>query len=143
MADRILDEVMAQQIQAEIEQFLANWQDHGKPIRSSLYRVHNAYFIIQAHEERVDGCPIDELYAFFKSLGIRYGIDFLDRFRVGYLDADGRLHITALHQLPQLYREGQISDETLFYNHVANTPEDLEQWLQPLAKSWIRRFVHT
>ncbi len=141
LADKILDDATARQIRSEIDRFLADWKDHGKPIRSSLEVVHNAYFIVRAHEERVDGCPVDDLYAFFKELGSRYSIDFLDRFRVGYLDADGRLHLVSLHDLPQLYREGRITDETLFYNHVANTPDELQHWRQPLKDSWIARFV--
>ncbi|GEM_PF-4117006 len=141
LADRILDNETVQQLRGEVRSFLADWKDHGKPIRSSLDVVNNAYFIVVADEERVDGCPTDDLYAFFKELGGRYGTDFLNRSVVGYIDGERQFRLTTLDELPRLYQEGKINDETLFYNHVVNTPEELSDWLRPLRRLWVARFA--
>ncbi len=141
VSDRILDNETVHRLRHHVRTFLDEWKDHGKPIRTTLDVVNNTYFIVTAHEERVDGCPTDDLYKFFRQLGQRHGIDFMNRFRVGYIDEARRFHLTTLDALPRLYAEGKIHDDTLFYNHVVNTPEELKEWLQPLRKLWVARFV--
>jgi len=84
LADRFLTEAEQDWLQQQLEAFTAQWQAHGKPVKSAAAILHNAMIVIMADEssQHATGCSIDSQTRFIQSLGEHLGVDFLNRWNV-------------------------------------------------------------
>ncbi len=104
----------------------------------------HARFLVLAVDETqagASGCSIDSSVNFLKKLGAHYQRDLFDRLRFSYVD-NGAVHTVSKDDFAQLYQDGTINDETLVFDPLLKTVEELSSGFQkPLKDSWHSRFV--
>lgn len=136
--DRIFD------IHDQIQDFISHWHSHQIGLVATGGILHN-YFVILVVDESKNppgGCSIDKSVHFIQNLGQQYSVNFFNRSIFHYLDSD-RVMTVPLSLLPEYYEEGRIKNSTLFFNNLVNTKSDfINNWIQPLEKSWHFRFCH-
>lgn len=143
-ADRFLTYDELDQVRDRLFPFLQEWVSHDNKLATYgniFHRRFLAFFVDESQAHVASGCSIDASVRFVKDLGSRIGVDFFDRMTYCYLEDDEVVSV-AHHALPDLYRSGAITDETIFFDHlVKEKGEFLTSWTKPLRNSWHKRFV--
>lgn len=143
-ADRVLNDKEIECVNRKLDQFLDQWNTHGKNLVAEAW-IEDKVFIILAIDEdhqAASGCSIDQSVHFIRQIGDRMNIDFFDRMVFVYQDDEGEPHFVGARDLCKIYEKGIVDDDTLFYNTLL---EDKGSWnqkkMQPLAKSWHSKFL--
>ncbi len=142
-APRPLTKEERHMVEAELQRFISDWSDHGVRLQSGYDILYDRFIILSSKNPhgRVDGCAIDTSLNFIKQLGAKLNIDFLDRMTFHYLK-DGEVHTVKRPEVANLLAEGEINDETLFFNTLVQTREEYEKsWLMPFKSHWVKRLV--
>ncbi len=132
------------EIKTLLRYFLEEWTAHNQALLTYGDIYHNRFIVIFVDESQVgaSGCSIDKSTHFIESLESRYGLNLLDRQNVAYLDTDDTIIDTKLSELPQLYAQNLINDDTLVFNHLVKSKDEWEKkWKAPLKESWHKRFT--
>lgn len=138
-ADRFLTESEANEIKELAEHFVSSWTAHGSALAGKVAVLDNLFLILEVDEEvaGVTGCSIDKSVHFIKALGEKFSIDFFDRMRISYINADGQLQLASREQFQQLVKEGVVTSDTIVYNNLIQNTEELESnWKIPFSQSW-------
>lgn len=142
-ADRFLSDQEVAAIQAEADRFLAGWKAHGQDLYAELEIRHRLFLILKVDErfQQATGCSIDKSVDFFKQLEETFGLELFDRHRFAY-EYEGQLFYDRLPNLNNLVQHGYITDDTLVYNYLAGSLEELkQQFRMPFGQSWHRKLV--
>jgi hypothetical protein len=142
-ADRALSEMEYAAVENSLHHLCDTWLAHGAPLRTS-FRIAYNHFIILAVDERqagASGCSIDGSVRLLKSLQERLGVDFFNRQRVAFVDADSiRLHGTG--DLKTLFESGILTADSITFNNALSTKADWESmWRVPARESWLSRYL--
>jgi hypothetical protein len=127
----------------QIESFAKEWVSHNIQLSATGGLLHDMFLILVADESRTgaSGCSIDPSVRFVRQMGEAYQTDFFNRLYFTYL-ADEKVHRVHRDGIAELYGQGKINDDTLFFdNLVADKKQFLERWVTPFGKSWIKRFA--
>lgn len=138
-ANRFLTEAEVKAANASAQQFVASWTAHGSALAGKASIVENLFLILEVDEEvaGVTGCSIDKSVHFIKSLGAKIGVDFFDRMCISYIDEQGQLQLANRDEFQQLVNTGGVTSDTLVYNNLIQTPEELtSNWKIPFSQSW-------
>lgn len=141
--NKAIDEDSLALIQDEISAFIDQWSAHQQPLAAYGDVLHHRFIVILVDERfnAATGCSIDASVAFVKDLERRYGLQLFDRFTFSYV-IDDTVFTVPKDQFSRLYREGLISAETIVFDNLVKTKEELEnKWRKPLGDSWLKRFV--
>jgi hypothetical protein len=58
------------------------------------------------------------------------------------VDHEGHIQTAHKDEFAQLYAQGYVHDDTMVFNNLVKTREEMQQgWQIPLAQSWHKRFV--
>jgi len=141
--DKDLSDSVVSDLEIQIGHFTQRWTSHNVALRATGALMRNRFLILLVNDSRtgVGGCSIDSSVQFVRNLGNECGVDFMDRMNFAYLESD---EVRTVHKddLPGLYSEGKVDDNTLFFDNLVNTKKDfVESWLKPLGESWMKRFV--
>jgi len=78
-----------------------------------------------------------------QSLEAAYAIRLFDRTLQAFL-IDNAVTLMALNQLKPAVESGQITPESVAFNNLVNTVEQLKTaWLQPAGQTWLARYFKT
>ncbi|MDX1409509.1 MAG: hypothetical protein R3330_15285 [Saprospiraceae bacterium] len=127
-----------------LRDFARQWTSHNQQLRAHGDLLYDRFVVLVADESQAgaSGCSIDTSVRFIRELGEQLNIDFMDRLQFAYLTSGGSVATVHKDELPELYRSGEVTDETLVFDNLVNTRAGLERsWLIPLADSWMKRFV--
>lgn len=141
-ANRFLTSQEVISINELLENFVSSWTAHGSALAGKAYVVDNLFIIIEVDEEvaGVTGCSIDKSVNFIKALGEKFLIDFFDRMRVAYISESGELAIASREEFQSLVTQGKITTETIVYNNLVQTSEELQnKWKTTFGSSWHSR----
>lgn len=130
------DEVQA--IEPQLKEFIDNWSSHSRKVMADGKLLYNRFLVLAADETMftVSGCSIDSSVKFVKSLEQQFNIDFFDRFNIAYKKGEEIASATR-KEFQQLIEKGQVDDQTIVFNNLAATVEELEtKWQIPLQDSW-------
>ncbi|WP_235298343.1 hypothetical protein [Portibacter marinus] len=123
--------------------FVSQWVSHNQALKAYGNIFHNRFLCLFVDETQAgaSGCSIDSSVRFIKNLGEHYKVDFFDRMIFSYIKND-EVHTARRLELKSLYDNGNINDQTLFFNPlVKNKGEFIDHWLVPLGDSWMKRMV--
>lgn len=142
-SDRALTAEEAAQISQEIKTFVSQWLAHKAKVIGDGVLLYDRFVILAADEAavQVSGCSIDSTVRFIKELGVKYKINFFDRFYTCYIQ-DGIVKGTDFESFKKEVAARTITDETIVFNNLVTTLDALRsQWQLPLAQSWQKKFI--
>ena len=123
--------------------FTESWLVHGSPMQASFSLEYDQFVILAADEDAnaASGCSIDDSVRTFKKLGQVLTIDFFDRSLVAFKKGEHVFTVPS-SELKTKLNEGAWNNDTLVFNNLVNTKQDLTQaWLVPAASSWLKRYL--
>lgn len=127
------------EINEQLYQFYVQWQVHGAPLKGWAQLIFNRFVVFIADETNVpiSGCSIDSSVRIVKSIERQYDVKLFDRMSITFL-VKNKPEVLPLNQVQYALDKGYINENTLLFNNlVATKKEMLENWLQPLNKSWL------
>ncbi len=142
-SSRVLSTEEQSILKSETENFLTQWTAHGQTLRAGIQIAFDRFLIIGANEDvnEASGCSIDKSVAFIRQLEQRFHTDFLDRSRIAYR-MDGNVHIADFKDFKNSLSKDEISDRTEIFNNAVHTKKELDNdWIQPVASSWLAKYL--
>jgi hypothetical protein len=136
---RLLTVAEALEIEGILQRFVAGWKSHGDPVKGAGYLFFGQFIILVADTSRdpIGGCSTDESVRLMKELEQRYGIRLFDRTTLAFVVKD-RIELLPLSQLDYAFANGFITGDTLYFNNVIQTLEELKsRWIIPARESWL------
>ncbi|NVK26921.1 MAG: ABC transporter ATPase [Flavobacteriia bacterium] len=133
-------------ISAELENFTADWQAHGKDLYAG-YGLFYRRFIVLAVDETVQeatGCSVDDSVTLIQNLQKTLNLDLMDRLQVAFRSENDLVVSVKLDEFKQLVEEGDVDEKTIVFNNlVSNLGEFRTDWEVPAAKSWHSRYFES
>jgi hypothetical protein len=138
-ASRLFTIPEALQIEEMLEDFIAKWKSHGTPVKGAGYLFFGQFIILMADEKAtgVSGCSTDSSVRLIKDIEQRFSVNMFDRTTLAFVVKD-QLQLLPLSQLQYAYENRFIAADTLYFNNLVLTKEELEaNWILPLKNSWL------
>src|ERR1051326_8043603 len=133
----------ALQIEEMINQFAQNWHSHGVPVKAAAYLFFGQFVVLMADETAtgVSGCSTDNSVRLIKEIEKIFGVNMFDRLALAFIVKD-KVQILPMPQLKYAVEQGYITADTLFFNNVVLTKEELENnWIIPAKDSWLAKKI--
>lgn len=124
-----------------LEDFVANWKSHGADVKAYGNLFFGRFVVLMADETAagVSGCSTDSSVRFIKEMGDRFGIDFFNRTHLAFYVKD-KIEVLPMNQLAYAAENGFINGDTLYFNNLVQTKEELEKsWIIPVRSSWLQQ----
>ena len=118
--------------------FINTWYSHNQELRASVEIRYNRFIIIYVDESvaSVGGCSLDKSTRFVKSIEQEFQVSLFDRMNFAYKD-NNVVKSANKSEFEHLVSEGIINEETIVFNNLASTKDELEhQWEIPFKNSW-------
>jgi hypothetical protein len=126
-------------IEDMLKEFTMHWQSHGTPVKGAAYLFFGQFIILMADETAtgVSGCSTDSSVRLIKDIEKRFGVNMFDRTTLAFVIKD-KIQLLPLSQLQYAAENGFIAPDTLYFNNLVLTKEELEtKWLIPVKDSWL------
>lgn len=133
----------ALEIEVMLKEFTAGWQSHGIPVKGAAYLFFGQFIVLMADERTtgVSGCSTDSSVRLIKEIEKRFGVNMFERTTLAFVIKD-KIQLLPMAQLQYAVENGFIGGETLFFNNLVQTKEELEnKWLVPVKESWLSRKI--
>jgi len=143
-ANQILNEKEMTFIHKEMSHFLVEWNAHGSSLSNGFELVDALFLIVGVDESKVvaSGCSKDSLTRKIQEIGNQLKIDFFNRLNIAYLNQNNQIEIKDLSKFKAGLQNDSIRQNTIIYNNLIETKEDLEQrWKIPVKESWLHNMV--
>ena len=132
-------------IEDEIQAFCSGWQAHGSGVKGYGNLFFGRFLVLMADETdtAVSGCSTDGSVRFVKELGQQFGVDFFNRQQLAFI-VNGKIEVLPMSQLNYAFENGFLTGDTLYFNNLAGTKEQLERgWIVPVKTSWLAAKLKT
>lgn len=142
-SNRIFSLGEALAIETMLNDFTSKWLSHGTPVKGAGYLFFGQFIILQADERAtgVSGCSTDSSVRLIKDIEQKYGVNMFDRTTLAFVVKD-KIQLLPLSQLPYAAENGFISTDTLYFNNLVQTKEELENnWIVPVKDSWLAKKI--
>ena len=126
-------------IEELLNDFTAKWLSHGVPVKGAGYLFFGQFIVLMADEKAtgISGCSTDSSVRLIKDIEQRFGVNLFDRTTLAFVVKD-KVELLPLSQLQYAFDNGFINSETLYFNNLVQTKEELEdRWLVPIQDSWL------
>ncbi|NCT08816.1 MAG: ABC transporter ATPase [Flavobacteriia bacterium] len=124
-------------------EFINNWTRHGDDLKGSFTIKYNQFLVLAVDENfnNVSGCSIDASVRFVQQLEQALQLDLMDKMNITFKDGDN-INLIKLSQFQEFVKSKKINEETIVFNNLIATKEDLENnWEVPAKQSWHKRFL--
>jgi hypothetical protein len=125
-----------------VKDFLAQWKAHQQPLLSSFDFLYNHFLIIAVDEgfNQASGCSIDASMQLIRGLEQRFRLSFTNRNLIA-LWIDKKIELVKLNNIPELVQKGELIPETIYFNNLASTKNELEtNWKVPAGETWLKKY---
>jgi hypothetical protein len=130
-------------IEKMLADFTAQWNSHGEKVKGAAYLFFGQFIVLLADETAtgVSGCSTDSSVRLIKDIEQRFGVNMFDRLNLAMVIKD-KVQLLPLAQLQYAFSNGFINGDTLYFNNLVSTKEQLENgWLIPVSQSWLAKKV--
>jgi len=137
-SDRELYDDEVKQLHEILNNFASEWTAHNNQLKAKAEIRYNRFLILIVDESQAgaSGCSIDKSVNFIKRLEQEFGISLLDRFNLAYREGEKVLSAPR-DEFEDLLRSGKINSNTIVYNNLVQSLEQLEtKWEVPFKDSW-------
>ncbi|MCB0776639.1 MAG: hypothetical protein KDB99_10000 [Chitinophagaceae bacterium] len=135
----------ALEIEEMLNDFAAQWQSHGVPVKGAAHLFFGQFIILMADETAtgVSGCSTDSSVRLIKDIEQRFTVNMFDRTTLAFVVKD-KVQLLPLSQLQYAFDNQFINSDTLYFNNLVQTKEELENnWIVPVHKSWLAKKIST
>jgi hypothetical protein len=142
-APRNLGQAEQKMIREKGLEFTSTWAAHGAPLDAAVEVLFDRFVVIAVDEEqaRASGCSIDKSVGFIKQLEYDLNLMLTDRMIVVF-EQEGRIMSCRLQELPDLIKDGTITDSTIVYDDLVPTIGEMrERFRVPLKSTWLQRYL--
>ncbi len=142
-SDREFTVKEVQFISTQAEEFINTWTRHGDDLKGSFTIKYNQFLVLAVDEgfNKVSGCSIDASVRFIKEIEEKLNIDLMDKMNVSFKDGN-TINLVKLAQFQQFAKEKKITPETIVFNNMITTKEEVTtKWEIAASKSWHKRFL--
>ncbi|MBA4198841.1 MAG: hypothetical protein C0459_14940 [Chitinophaga sp.] len=133
-----LSEVFA--IEKVLNDFTAQWKSHGTPVKGYANLFFGQFIVLMADETAtgVSGCSTDSSVHVIKEIEQLFNVDMFNRQNLAFIIKD-KVQLLPLPQLNYALNNGFITGETLYFNNLVATKEELlSKWIIPAGESWLK-----
>lgn len=133
----------ALEIEDLLKEFTIQWKSHGTPVKGAGYLFFGQFIILMADERAtgVSGCSTDSSVRLIKDIEQKFGVNMFDRTTLAFLIKD-KVQLLPLSQLPYAIENGFITADTVYFNNIVQTKDQLEnEWIVPVRESWLAKKV--
>ena len=142
-ANRIFSLQEALAVDELLNEFAEQWKSHGVPVKGAAYLFFGQFIILIADETAtgVSGCSTDSSVRMIKDIEKSFGVSLFDRTTLAFVVKD-KVQLLPMAQLQYAVDNGFISGNTLYFNNLVQTKEELEtKWILPLKNSWLAQRI--
>jgi hypothetical protein len=135
----------ALQLEPMLEEFVANWKSHGATVKGFANLLFGQFIIIMADETAtgVSGCSTDSSVRLIKQIEESFKVNMFDRLNLAFVIKD-KIQLLPLAQLNYAVENNFISPDTLYFNNLVATKEDLlTNWIIPVKQSWLAKKINS
>ena len=136
-----LDEAL--ETEEMLKEFIGKWNSHGTPVKGEAHLFFGQFIVLLADETAtgVSGCSTDSSVRLLKDMEQRFSVTMFDRTTLAFVVKD-KIQLLPLSQLPYAFENGFINADTLYFNNLVQTKEELEKkWIIPLKDSWLAKKI--
>lgn len=129
----------ALEIEDLMQEFTDNWQSHGAVVKGYANLLFGQFIVLMADETQaaVSGCSTDSSVRLIKTIEEKYKVNMFDRQSLAFL-LKGKVEMLPLAQLKYAVENNFIDGETIYFNNLVKTKEELlGKWLIPVKESWL------
>jgi hypothetical protein len=142
-SNRLFSLQEALRIEDLLNDFVSNWQSHGIPVKGYANLFFGQFIALMADETAtgVSGCSTDSSVRLMKNIEELFNVQLFNRQLLAFVVKD-KIQILPLSQVPYAIGNNHISGETLYFNNLVQTKEELlNKWLIPVKDSWFKSRV--
>ena len=142
-SNRLFSISEALEIEEMLESFVADWKSHGEKVKGAAYLFFGQFIILMADEKAtgVSGCSTDSSVRLIKEIEKRFSVDMFDRTTLAFVVKD-KTQLLPMSQLQYAFDNGFLNSDTLYFNNLVETKEELEKnWIIPVKNSWLTRRI--
>lgn len=129
----------ALEIEELLKEFTEQWKSHGTPVKGEAHLFFGQFIVLIADETAtgVSGCSTDSSVRLIKDIEQKFGVNMFDRTSLTFVVKD-KVELLPLTQLQYAFENGFIDADTLYFNNLVQTKEELEsKWIVPVKDSWL------
>ncbi|MGZ8557469.1 MAG: hypothetical protein ACXWWC_04015 [Chitinophagaceae bacterium] len=126
-------------IEEMLDEFAAQWKSHGTPVKGAAYLFFGQFIVLLADETAtgVSGCSTDSSVRLIKDIEQKFGVNMFDRTTLAFVVKE-KVQLLPLSQMQYAVENGFINSDTLYFNNLVQTKEDLEnKWIIAVKESWL------
>ncbi|MBO9202643.1 MULTISPECIES: hypothetical protein [Niastella] len=126
-----------------LNSFIANWNSHGAPVKGYGNLLFGQFVVLMADERAtgVSGCSTDSSVRLIKQIEQLFNVNMFDRQMLAFM-VKNKVQMLPLSQLQYAINNNFISPDTLYFNNLVQTKEELDsKWLIPVKDSWLAKRV--
>ncbi|MGV3599543.1 MAG: ABC transporter ATPase [Bacteroidota bacterium] len=145
MADRVFTDIETQAITNAITDFTAQWTAHNMQLKATGLVYFNRFIVLMVDETQAgaSGCSIDKSVHFIKQIETQLSVSLFNRQLIAYKKGED-INTFLLNEIDTYVANGELTPETVFFNNTVTTKQQFdEQWQQPIAQSWMKRYLPT
>jgi hypothetical protein len=131
----------ALQLEEMMEEFIAQWNSHGTPVKGYANLLFGQFIVLMADETAsgVSGCSTDSSVRLIKQVEEIFKVDMFNRQNLAFLVKE-KIQAIPMAQLDYAYENGFITADTIYFNNLVLTKQALlDQWMIPVKDSWLAR----
>lgn len=129
----------ALEIEELLKEFTMKWNSHGTPVKGEAHLFFGQFFVLIADETAtgVSGCSTDSSVRLIKDIEKKFAVNMFDRTTLAFVVKD-KAELLPLSQLQYAFENEFINADTLYFNNLVQTKEELEKkWIVPVKDSWL------
>lgn len=133
----------ALEIEEMLNDFIENWNSHGAKVKGYSNLFFGQFIVLMADETYagVSGCSTDSSVRLIKSIEETFNVDMFNRQSLAFLVND-KIQVLPLSQLKYAVENNFITPDTLYFNNIVLTKEELlNKWMIPVKDSWLARKI--
>jgi len=142
-ANRNFSATEKNQLSKGLTDLCEQWAAHGTPLHTSFTIAFDRFVIMAVDEQQhgASGCSIDGSVRYLKGLQNELGLDFFDRSNVAFLQ-NSNVVVYPLVDLKSLFEIRTLSAQMIAFNNLVATKAEWKlNWQQPVANSWMARYL--
>ena len=137
--NRLLGITEVLEADAVLQDFVAQWNSHGSPVKGFASVFFGQFIIIMADESHtgVGGCSTDSSVRLIKLIEEKFRVNLFDRQLLAFVVKE-KIQLLPLAQLKHAVENGFIDRNTPYFNNTVATKAELEEkWIIPISESWL------
>ena len=141
--NRVFNIDEALEIEEMLKEFARQWKSHGAPVKGETHLFFGQFIVLLADESAtgISGCSTDSSIRLIKDIEQRVGVNMFDRTALAFVVKD-KVELLPLSRLQYSLDNGFIHSDTLYFNNLVQTKEELEsKWILPLKDSWLAKNI--